>query len=92
MLYNQRSNSVVAQFTLDCGSFSETKSTSDWPIALASGYAASLMHVGTRPVTVLIYHLSSPVLQCCSYLGLSQLNSTSLHDLLKVLQEGELDI
>lgn len=67
--------------------FLETKSTLDWPIALASRYTARLMHAGTRPVTVLVYHLSSPVLKSCCYLGLSQLNLTSLRDLEKVLED-----
>lgn len=41
--------------------FSETKSTLDCPIALASRYTDRPMHVGTQPETVLIHHLSLPI-------------------------------
>lgn len=47
-----------------------------------------LLHVGPRPVPVLVHHLSTHVLQCCCYLGLSQLNSISLRDIWKVLEKG----
>lgn len=67
--------------------FLETKWTLEWPVALGSRNTAWWMHVGARPVPVLVHHLSTRVLQCCWYLALSQLNPTSLLAIWKVLEK-----